>query len=169
MEEFTLGKQMFKVLSSDMRIRILKELAGKQKTQTDLAELLKVKIPTVKEHLVKLEEEGLVRKDEERKWKYYSLTERGRTLLAPEPILVKLAIFSFIGLAVLSFLRIFSRLRAKSVVTLGAEVQQVEFAASPAREVVAASSLLDPLTITLLALTLLMFVVYLFAKKAKRF
>ena len=97
MEELTFDKKTLKVLSSEMRLKILKELESHQKTQTDLAEHLELTLPTVKEHLDLLEEEGLVKKEAERKWKYYSLTERGKTILNPETKMIKLLLYSLGG------------------------------------------------------------------------
>ena len=70
--------------------------------------MLNLSVPTVKEHLNALEKVGLVeRHDEGRKWKYYSLTKKGRAVIEPQEttILLVLGLFilSFIGVILTSF------------------------------------------------------------------
>jgi DNA-binding MarR family transcriptional regulator len=83
-EETTVNKKMLKAMSAEMRVSILKALAERQKTQTELAAELKCSMPTVFEHVRQLEDAELIEeiKDErERKWKYYSLTKTGRIII----------------------------------------------------------------------------------------
>ncbi|MFA4887640.1 MAG: ArsR family transcriptional regulator [Candidatus Nanoarchaeia archaeon] len=94
-EDFTFTSTTFKTLSSDIRVKILKSLQRHSLTQTDLAAHLRLTIPTIKEHLDLLTEEGLIYREEERKWKYYKLTSKGRTLLEPETKFIKLLLGSF--------------------------------------------------------------------------
>lgn len=105
MDAVKVGRSRMKALSSDVRLNILKQLEEKQKTQTDLAELFHLKVPTIKGHLDVLQKEGLVEKREEgRKWKYYHLTEEGKALLNPDTKIIKLLLFSFGGFTLASII-----------------------------------------------------------------
>ncbi len=81
-ESITVNRDMLKAIGADTRIDILKALSQRQKTQSELAEELKLSVPTVLEHLNHLEKVGLVqKKDEGRKWKYYFLTPVGKKMI----------------------------------------------------------------------------------------
>lgn len=72
---------LFKALSSDTRMQMLCSLQSRRMTLTELAGDAGISVPGAKQHLQLLEEKGLVRKvDEGRKWKYYELTEQGRSI-----------------------------------------------------------------------------------------
>lgn len=78
---------MIKVLNSEAKMRILRELAKGQRTPTDLSKRLgKVKSAVV-EHLEELVELGLVvkSKEEGRKWVFYSLSKQGYRMLEGRP------------------------------------------------------------------------------------
>ncbi len=91
----TLDTESMKALSSEARGRILKALDEKRMTLSDLSRELDLSKPTLKEHLAKLESTQLVRKaDEGRKWKYYSLSRKGRQILHPGLTRFKI-LFSF--------------------------------------------------------------------------
>lgn len=91
----TLDTESMKALSSEARGRILKALDEKKMTLSDLSRELDLSKPTLKEHLAKLESTQLVTKaDEGRKWKYYSLSRRGRQILHPGLTRFKI-LFSF--------------------------------------------------------------------------
>jgi len=100
--QLQLDSQALKALSSKSRIDILKLLAQRQYLQSELAKLLNLSVPTVKEHLTALEKAFLVeRHDEGRKWKYYSLTKKGKAVLQPQEttilLVLGLFIFSMLG------------------------------------------------------------------------
>jgi len=83
--KITLDSSTFKALASGTRIKILKTLDKRNHTQSELAAVLKMSIPTIKDHLKEMEKAGLVkRKEEGRKWIYYSLTEKSKCVLDPE-------------------------------------------------------------------------------------
>ncbi|MFH0986785.1 MAG: winged helix-turn-helix domain-containing protein [Candidatus Micrarchaeota archaeon] len=83
-KEITLDSKTFKALAIDSRVQIMKALASRRKTQTELAKELKMSAPTVSEHLYKMHGAGLVAKiDDGHKWQYYELTEKGRTIVSP--------------------------------------------------------------------------------------
>ncbi|GEM_PF-1555859 len=85
MGDITLDRKTFEALAAESRISILKSLANRRKTQSELANELGLSIPTVAEHLRKMESAGLVRRiDENRKWIYYELTNKGRSIIKPK-------------------------------------------------------------------------------------
>lgn len=90
--QVTIDRNTLKALVVESRLDILKLLVEKPYTLSDISELLKLKKPTVSEHLKVLEESGLIKKeDTKRKWKYYSLTFKGRKLVQPKEVAVMFA------------------------------------------------------------------------------
>lgn len=82
MEQVTLSTKEFKALSSDNRTKILKLLAQQNHTLSELSKKLSLSSPSAKQHLEILEGAELVQQiDEGRKWKYYSLTKKGKKIL----------------------------------------------------------------------------------------
>ncbi len=72
-------RETLKAVSSDTRSGILKLLKEKDYTLSDISEKMKLSNPTVKEHLDILSRNQLIKREEtERKWKYYSLTSKGK-------------------------------------------------------------------------------------------
>ncbi len=113
--KITLDSKAFKALAADTRVSILKHLKSRRYTQSELAELLDLKVPSVKEHLLALEKAELVNKIEEgRKWKYYELTSKARAILDPErkQILITLVVFllSAVGSIYLFFKNLLSEI-----------------------------------------------------------
>lgn len=95
--KITLDRDAFKVLASETRIGILKELDKTQLTVSDLARALDMSKATLFEHLEKLIKAGLIRKKEdERKWVYYKLTWKGKNILHPERTKIAIALIVFI-------------------------------------------------------------------------
>lgn len=98
-DKITIDKETLKAIASDTRLNILKSLEKKKKTLSDLSQELKLSNPTIKEHLEVLSKAGLVKKEESlRKWKYYSLTFKGKQLLRPNE--TKLFLALMIGIIV---------------------------------------------------------------------
>ncbi len=100
--EIRLDKETFKALASETRVEVLKLLGQRRHMQTEIAAVLNLSVPTVKEHLDALEKAGLVERHEEgRKWKYYSLTKKGKGVLNPEEmkiwIVLATLVFSVVG------------------------------------------------------------------------
>lgn len=88
-----LSQDEFRVLASNTRIDILKLLDESQLTVSDISRRLDMNKATVHEHLSKLMEVGLVKKDDSpRKWVYYSLTWKGKNLLHPERVRVMVSL-----------------------------------------------------------------------------
>jgi DNA-binding transcriptional ArsR family regulator len=83
-DKITLDRETLKALSADTRIEILKRLAEHKETLTDIAEGMKLSPSTVKEHLDRLSQAGLIEQIEgDTKWKYYRLTRKGERLVKP--------------------------------------------------------------------------------------
>lgn len=106
-ERIILDAASFKVLSSKMKVSILKALDKRKMTLTDLSTTLNITKPGLLKHIGELVEAGLVLKEEKkRKWIYYELSFKGRRILHPETVIVTIllssAIISLI-IAVLSF------------------------------------------------------------------
>ena len=84
-EKIILDPATFKALASESRISMLKHLLKRRYTQSEIAALMDISVPTAKEHLSALENAGLVKMiDEGRKWKYYALTDKGKAIGNPE-------------------------------------------------------------------------------------
>jgi len=86
MPKVTLDMNTFKALASDTRLDILRTLDGKKMSLKDICKATKLNKATLHEHLIKLNEAGLVKKKEREghKWVYYKLTWKGEGLLHPE-------------------------------------------------------------------------------------
>lgn len=83
--QIILDQQTFKALAAPTRINILKLLRTRRHMQTEIAQELNLAVPTIKEHLLALESAELVQmNDDGHKWKYYSLTKKGSSILEPK-------------------------------------------------------------------------------------
>ena len=95
--EIRLDKETFKALASETRVDVLKVLGQRRHMQSEIAASLSLSVPTIKEHLDALEKAGLVERHEEgRKWKYYSLTKKGKGVLNPEEMKIWIVLGTFI-------------------------------------------------------------------------
>lgn len=86
MTKVTLDMDTFKALASDTRLDILRILDGKKLSLKDISTATQLNKATLHEHLVKLNEAGLVKRKEREghKWVIYKLTWKGECLLHPE-------------------------------------------------------------------------------------
>jgi DNA-binding transcriptional ArsR family regulator len=86
MSKITLDMNTFKALASDSRLDILRALDGKKLSLKDISIVTSLNKATLHEHLIKLNEAGLVKKYEREghKWVYYKLSWKGEGLLHPE-------------------------------------------------------------------------------------
>lgn len=86
MTKITLDRETFKALASDTRLDILKALDGKNLGLNEIARISNLNKATLHEHLTKLNEAGLIKRNERdgHKWVYYRLTWKGESLLHPE-------------------------------------------------------------------------------------
>lgn len=89
--KIVIDRDTFSALASDTRIDILKELDERRKTLTELSRSLDTNKSAVYKHLNKLTDVGLIKKEEDtgHKWKYYQLTWRGRHLLHPQKMKIR--------------------------------------------------------------------------------
>ena len=79
-----LDKTTLKALSTDTRQEILKLLAKRPYTASELSKILNKHVTTITEHLSVLEKSGVVKKkDSTNKWVYYALTDKGEKLFKP--------------------------------------------------------------------------------------
>lgn len=79
-----MDKNILKALSTETRQEIIKLLAKRPYTASELSGLLKKHVTTVTEHLDMLESSGLIRKKESsNKWVYYALTDKGEKIFKP--------------------------------------------------------------------------------------
>ena len=93
-EKILIDKETLKAIAVDTRLNILKLLLKKKYTLSDIAGILELGVSTIKEHLdILLKAELIKKEDTERKWKYYSLTFKGKRLIEPREIKV---LFAFI-------------------------------------------------------------------------
>lgn len=86
----------FRALASETRTEMIKLLRERNHTLTELSKKLDMAAPTIKQHLGILQQAGLIEGlDEGRKWKYYTLTRKGKNIFAteaPANVLIVLAI-----------------------------------------------------------------------------
>jgi DNA-binding MarR family transcriptional regulator len=98
-EKILIDRKTLKAISSDTRMDLLKYLSKRKYTLSELSNKLNLKASTVKEHLDNLINSDLVEKENtENKWKYYSLTEKGKKLVNPKEVKLLISfIISFIA------------------------------------------------------------------------
>lgn len=88
-QKIVLDKDVFKALSVESRLNILKLLTSRNHTLTEIAKELDYSNSTIKEHLIVMEKAGLVKQlDSGHKWKYYKLTFKGRNVIQPREVKV---------------------------------------------------------------------------------
>ncbi len=111
-----LDRTTLKALSTDTRQDIIKLLARRPYTASELSKMLNKHVTTVTEHLNVLEKSGLVKKKAStNKWIYYTLSDKGEKLFKPNyyswvVVLSLSSVFMFTG-----FLRLFRTETASSV------------------------------------------------------
>ncbi len=99
-----LSSSEFKALASDTRAGIIKLLRTRNHTLTEMSKKLNLAAPTVKQHLGVLQGAELIQElDEGRKWKYYSLTRKGKNMFTTETpvnvlIVLGVSIFALVGM-----------------------------------------------------------------------
>lgn len=116
----SLDKETFKALAGETRVQILKELNERRKTQSELAAKLNLSAPTVNEHLLLLKKASLVEEiDDGHKWKYFSLTRKGKSIFNPgdAKIMLVLSVLSvaFVGLLLITLSQLSSTASFSSV------------------------------------------------------
>jgi len=83
-DKVILDDKSFKALSAESRVSILKNLNNRRMTLSELSKRLSLEASTIKEHCTLLVQADLIKQiDEGRKWKYYELTGKGKSLIEP--------------------------------------------------------------------------------------
>lgn len=99
-----------KLLASDTRLNILKLLDTRRMTVSEMSRALSLNKSTVHEHLGKLVEGGLIKRDEseEREWVYYELTKTARYVLQPSSarFVLLMATAVFAGIVLVAFAQV---------------------------------------------------------------
>jgi len=99
-----IDRKTLKALAADTRLDILKCLGKRRKTPSELSKELNLATSTIIEHLTKLEEADLVRREETgHKWIYYALTSKGESLVKPRYPVNFIIVLSIAILAVFVF------------------------------------------------------------------
>lgn len=94
-DEIKIGIETFETLSSKTRIHILKSLASRPKTVTELAKKLGLAKSTTHKHLNKMVDAGLIfKRENSNQFVYYALTDKGRGLLHNEKIKIVILLTS---------------------------------------------------------------------------
>lgn len=102
-DEIRMDKKVFEALASETRVDLLKKLAIRQMTITELSNELGLAKSSVHEHLSKMVDVDFVEKiDDSHKWTYYRLTNKGRKILHPDETTKILLLLSSTILALVS-------------------------------------------------------------------
>jgi len=74
-----------KIISSDTRLKILKELKERPTTVSFLSKVINKHVTTISEHLEKLEKAGLIERQQRNggKFVFYNLTNKGKRIIEP--------------------------------------------------------------------------------------
>ncbi len=100
-----IDRKTLKALSADTRLDILKSLGKRRKMPSELSKEMGLAASTVIEHLSRLEDAGLVRREETgHKWIYYNLTAKGESLIRPK---VPMQFVIVLGLSVMIVASVF--------------------------------------------------------------
>ncbi len=103
-----LDKQTIKALGAEARQDIMKMLARRPYTASELAKITHRHVTTVTEHLEVLERSGLVKKKEStNKWVYYALSDKGEHLFKPQFYSWVVVFCVSVVLMFVGFLRVF--------------------------------------------------------------
>jgi len=101
-----LDRKSLMALASDTRLEILKSLLHMRRTVSQLSEVLDIDKAAVHRHLKKMEDGGLVKRDEDHGFVYYGLTWKARDLLSPNEntrVVILLSASWILGLVVALF------------------------------------------------------------------
>ena len=142
MDEISLSQNEFKALASKSRTNILKLLQERNYTLSELAAKTNMTAPTVKQHTSILVETGLIElKDEGRKWKYYSLTKKGKQILESKEnktnifiVLGSIGFVALLGLAII-FSGSFLPTNLEASTSMDSIVNRTSIAAAPESDV----------------------------------
>ncbi len=98
-----LDRHTIKALSLEQRQDIMKMLAKRPYTASEISKITKKHVTTIGEHLDTLEKAGLVKKKPGNKWVYYELSDKGEKLFKPQfyswvVVLSLSVVFMFVGI-----------------------------------------------------------------------
>ena len=151
-----LDRTTLKALSTDTRQDIIKLLAKRPHTASEISKILDKHVTTVTEHLNVLEKSDLIKKKETtNKWVYYTLSGKGEKLFKPNYyswviVFAISAVFMFTG-----FLRTFRT--DYQVAQKAAESAGASAGAAPLLQTTAASPAIDVIGIGLIVLAIVGF------------
>ncbi len=84
--EVVISRDDFKALSSKTRTDIIKLLEERPHNLSEISKKLSLSGPTIKQHLEILQKATLIEIfDDKRKWKYYSLSKKGKNIFLEQP------------------------------------------------------------------------------------
>lgn len=172
-EKLTLDKESLKAITVETRVKILKVLANRQQTLSDLSQLLGLSAPTLKEHLSVLEKVAMINKLEEgRKWKYYKITEKGLCMIYPERkriwITLSLLGLSLVGTAITLLTSTTRGITQKMLSPSAFEQAEGTVAASAVPEAARTTFNLLPIIFPALTLILIIILIYYLIKLRRR-
>ena len=163
-----IDRKTLKALAADTRIEILKSLRSRRKTPSELSKELELASSTILEHLNKLENAGLIKREETgHKWIYYNLTDKGESLVKPRyPV-------QFVIMLSLGLLFVFGGIfRYFSVTPVFQQVAERAPLAAPAGEIGEAVKIIQPpidwLMIGLFAVGIILIVISLIIRKRNK-
>jgi DNA-binding transcriptional ArsR family regulator len=136
-DKITLDRETFKALAADTRVEMLKMLAVHKLTLTDISEKTGMSPSTIKEHLDKLVEVGLIeQEDKGMKWKYYRLTNKGRNIISPNETKVWILLGTSLAVLAGSALSLAGKLgeAARPLAAASAQAPAKEFAMKAAAD-----------------------------------
>jgi len=124
-KEIRLSSSEFKALASETRASIIKLLRERNHTMTEISKKLRLAAPTIKQHLGILEGAELIEElDEGRKWKYYSLTRKGKNIFSPETPVNVLIVLSVSVLCIIGLMNSFLIMMETQEFDIGGQVVQ---------------------------------------------
>lgn len=127
--KIVLDSETFKALSSKTRISLLRLLENGRRTLTDLSRETGLAKTTIQFHVENLMKVDLVRKENEgRKWLYYSLTRKGKSILNPDVKKIQIILALSVTCLVIAIATL-------SLYALGGEDSQTQDAMSTAEPV----------------------------------
>jgi DNA-binding transcriptional ArsR family regulator len=96
-----MDRTTLKALSTETRQEIVRMLAKRPYTASELSKLLNKHVTTITEHLGVLERSNVIRKKESsNKWVYYTLTDKGEKFFKPYYSWILVLSFSLVAFAV---------------------------------------------------------------------
>jgi len=140
--EIRLSSNEFKALASETRASIIKLLKERNHTLTEISKKLHLAAPTIKQHLGVLEGAELIHEmDEGRKWKYYSLTRKGKSIFSPETPVNVLIVLGITILALVGILSSFISVLGSQTAMLAANAvpRAPAFIGSAEKELIASA------------------------------